>query len=166
MVPGPQGGIWRMVAYQSKVDSVEHVALVKGDISGEEPVLVRMHAVDLLDDMTGGTHWISIHNAMHMIGGVGRGVLVLIREHRPTALAERVSKLGVPPVASAAAGGGGSQNELRDYGIGAQILLDLGVKDMVLLSNTRRTLIGLDGYGLNIVGQRAIPNIIAEGYTG
>src|SRR5271170_2908244 len=56
VVPGPQGGLWRMVAYQSKVDGVEHVALVKGDISGSAPVLVRMHAVDTISDLLGGTH--------------------------------------------------------------------------------------------------------------
>jgi 3,4-dihydroxy 2-butanone 4-phosphate synthase/GTP cyclohydrolase II len=58
------------------------------------------------------------------------------------------------------------QRELRDYGIGAQILLDLGVKDMILLSNRRRTIIGLEGYGLNIVQQRPIPNVVGESYTG
>jgi 3,4-dihydroxy 2-butanone 4-phosphate synthase / GTP cyclohydrolase II len=114
--------------------------------------------VDLLDDMTGGPHWIGIHNAMHMISKEGRGVVVLIREHRKTALAERVGQL--------AAGTRRPQPELRDYGIGAQILLDLGVKNMVLLSNSRRTIIGLDGYGLNIVAQKPIPNIVGDGYAG
>jgi GTP cyclohydrolase II len=98
--------------------------------------------------MTGGPHWIAVHNAMHMIGRAGRGVVVLIREHRPTALAERVAQLtrGQPP----------PQEDLRDYGIGAQILLDLGVSNMILLSNRRRTIIGLDGYGLNVIEQRPI----------
>ena len=116
-----------------------------------------MHAVDLLDDMTGGPHWIAVHNAMHLISREGRGVVVLIREHRKTALAERVAQLGAGPR---------PQGELRDYGIGAQILLDLGVKDMILLSNRRRTIVGLEGYGLNIVEQRAIPNIVGESYAG
>ena len=92
--------------------------------TGPGPIMVRMHAVDLLDDMTASPHWISVHNSMHMIAQAGRGVVVFIREHRRTALAERVRKL--------------SQNAtpgrvLRDYGIGAQILLDLGVRRMVLL---------------------------------
>jgi len=142
------GGDWRVVVYANTVEYQEHLALVKGDISGPEPVLVRMHAVDLLDDMTGGTHWIAVHNAMHMIGRAGRGVVVLIREHRPTALAERVAQL--------ARGQRPPQEELRDYGIGAQILLDLGVSNMILLSNRRRTIIGLEGYGLNVVEQRPI----------
>ncbi len=142
------GGDWRVVVYANTVEYQEHLALLKGDVSGAEPVLVRMHAVDLLDDMTGGPHWIAVHNAMHMIGRAGRGVVVLIREHRPTALAERVAQL--------ARGQRPPQEELRDYGIGAQILLDLGVSNMILLSNRRRTIIGLEGYGLNVVDQRPI----------
>ena len=115
---------------------------MKGDLSGPDPVLVRMHAVDLLDDMTGGPHWIAVHNAMDMIAEAGRGAVVLIRDHRRTALSDRVRQLAMSPRPSA---------ELRDYGIGAQILLDLGVKNMVLLSNRARTIIGLEGYGLNVV---------------
>ena len=154
----PAGGDWRAVVYANTVEYQEHLALVKGDVSGVEPVMVRMHAVDLLDDMTGSPHWIALHNAMHMIGNAGRGILVLIREHRPTALAERVRLL--------AAGTPRPQRELRDYGIGAQILLDLGVKNMILLTNRRRTVIGLEGYGLNIVEQRPIPNIVGVDYEG
>ena len=154
----PAGGDWRAVVFANTVEYQEHLALVKGDVSGPEPVMVRMHAVDLLDDMTGSPHWIALHNAMHMIGNAGRGVLVLIREHRPTALAERVRLL--------AAGTPRPQRELRDYGIGAQILLDLGIKNMILLTNRRRTVIGLEGYGLNIVEQRAIPNIVGVDYEG
>jgi 3,4-dihydroxy 2-butanone 4-phosphate synthase/GTP cyclohydrolase II len=154
----PAGGDWRAVVFANTVEYQEHLALVKGDVSGPEPVMVRMHAVDLLDDMTGSPHWIALHNAMHMIGNAGRGVLVLIREHRPTALAERVRLL--------AAGTPRPQRELRDYGIGAQILLELGVKNMILLTNRRRTVIGLEGYGLNIVEQRPIPNIVGVDYEG
>jgi 3,4-dihydroxy 2-butanone 4-phosphate synthase / GTP cyclohydrolase II len=154
----PAGGDWRAVVFANTVEYQEHLALVKGDVSGPDPVMVRMHAVDLLDDMTGSPHWIALHNAMHMIGNAGRGVLVLIREHRATALAERVRLL--------AAGTPRPQRELRDYGIGAQILLELGVKNMILLTNRRRTVIGLEGYGLNIVEQRPIPNIVGVDYEG
>jgi 3,4-dihydroxy 2-butanone 4-phosphate synthase/GTP cyclohydrolase II len=148
------GGTWQAIVYANTVEYMEHLVLLKGDPVQPGPMLVRMHQIDLLDDMTGGAHWISMHNAMQMIAEEGRGALVLIREHRPTALSERVAKLGdasrQPP------------GELRDYGIGAQILLDLGVKDMVLLSNTRRTIVGLEGYGLNIVDQRAIEEPLGE----
>ncbi len=150
------GGEWKLIVYTNTVEHQEHLALVKGDLSGPAPVLVRMHAVDLLDDMTGGPSWISVHNAMHMIGREGRGAVVLIREHRKTGLSDRVRQLALsqrPP------------RELRDYGIGAQILLDLGVRDMILLSNRRRTVIGIEGYGLNIVGLRPIPETLREGQT-
>ena len=146
------------MVYANTVEYQEHLALIKGDVSGPEPVMVRMHAVDLLDDMTGSPHWIAMHNAMHMIGKAGRGIVVLIREHRPTALAERVRLL--------AKGAPLPTQELRDYGIGAQILLDLGVKNMILLTNRRRTVIGLDGYGLDIIEQRPIPNIVGVDYEG
>ncbi|MGH2928877.1 MAG: 3,4-dihydroxy-2-butanone-4-phosphate synthase [Solirubrobacteraceae bacterium] len=145
------GDDWTAVVYANTVEYQEHLALVKGDLSGPAPVLVRMHAVDLLDDMTGGPAWISVHNAMRMIAREGRGALVLIREHRRTALSDRVRELAMTPR---------PQRELRDYGIGAQILLDLGVRDMVLLSNRRRTIVGLEGYGLNIVEQRGIPDTV------
>jgi 3,4-dihydroxy 2-butanone 4-phosphate synthase/GTP cyclohydrolase II len=158
MYEHPAGGDWRAVVYANTVEYQEHLALIKGDVSGAEPVLVRMHSVDLLDDMTGSPHWIAVHNAMHMISKAGRGIVVLIREHRPTALAERVRLL--------AKGSPRPTPELRDYGIGAQILLDLGVKNMVLLTNRRRTVIGLDGYGLNIIEQRPIPNIVGVDYEG
>ena len=141
------GGEWKLIVYANTVEYAEHLVLLKGDLNGPGPILVRMHQVDLLDDMTGGPHWIALHGAMSMIAEEGRGAVVLLRETRKTALSERVAKLdGVnrPP------------RQLRDYGIGAQILLDLGVRDMVLLSNTRRTIIGLEGYGLNIVDQRPV----------
>ncbi len=86
---------------------------------------------------------------MQLIGEAGRGVVVLIREPQPTSLSERLAaRLAQRP---------DSQNELRDYGVGAQILIDLGVREMILLSNTKRTIIGLDGYGLSLIGQRALP---------
>ncbi|HTJ89682.1 MAG TPA: 3,4-dihydroxy-2-butanone-4-phosphate synthase [Acidocella sp.] len=150
MVPGPQGGLWRMVAYQSKVDNVEHVALVKGDVSGDAPVLVRMHAVDTISDLLGGTHVDSLHGAFAQIAAAERGVVVLIRENRPGAVSERIRDL---------VAGKRAEPALRDYGIGAQILLDLGVKDMILLSNHKRTIIGLEGYGLNVVEQRGIEGV-------
>ncbi len=141
------GGAWRLAVYANSVEYAEHLALVKGDLTAPGPVLVRMHAVDLLDDVLAGPHLSSLHGAMRMIVAAGRGVVVLLRERPPTALSERVRLLAAaarPPA------------ELRHYGIGAQILLDLGVRDMILLSNTRRTIIGLEGYGLNVVEQRAI----------
>jgi 3,4-dihydroxy 2-butanone 4-phosphate synthase/GTP cyclohydrolase II len=120
MVPGPYGEVWRMIAYTSMVDNIEHLAMVMGDLQSSEPVLVRMHAIDTMSDL---------------------------RENRPTAVSDRIRNIvrGTLP-----------EPALRDYGIGAQILIDLGVRDMILLSNHRRTIVGLDGYGLNVVEQREI----------
>ncbi len=144
------GGPWQLLVYANTVEYAEHLALVKGDLSGPEPVLVRMHGVDLLNDVLGGPGWHTVRGAMRQIGEAGRGAVVLIRETRPTGLSDRVRRLG---------GAQRPTHELRDYGIGAQILLDLGVKDLVLLSNTERTIIGIEGYGLNIMGRRPIEGI-------
>jgi len=143
----PEGGEWNLSVYANTVDYAEHLVLSKGDLSGPQPALVRMHAVDIVNDVLGGPHWSALFGAMRLIAHEGRGVVVLIRDTRPTAVSERVATM---------AGNARPQPFLRDYGIGAQILLDLGVRDMVLLSNTRRTVVGLEGYGLNIVEQRSI----------
>ncbi len=141
------GGDWRILIYATTLDYAEHVALVKGDLSGPTPPMVRMHAVNLLTDMLGEPEHSDLHGAMRMIAAEGRGAVVLIRETRPDALSQRVRLL---------AGAARPQRELRDYGIGAQILLDLGVVDMVLLSNHVRTIVGLDGYGLSVADTRPI----------
>jgi 3,4-dihydroxy 2-butanone 4-phosphate synthase/GTP cyclohydrolase II len=147
MISAPDGGNWRLLAFESKVDQVEHLALVKGDISSAAPVLVRMHAVDTIADVLVGRHLSSLHGAMTQIGLAERGVVVLIREHKKTAMSERIRQL---------ADGTHPEPALRDYGIGAQILLDLGVKNMILLTNHKLNIVGLEGYGLNVVEQRHI----------
>jgi 3,4-dihydroxy 2-butanone 4-phosphate synthase/GTP cyclohydrolase II len=125
--------------------------LVKGEVGGAEPVMVRVHGVNVLDDVLGdqGSGKAGeLHVAMEMIAAHGRGVVVLVREPRPTSLSDRIrAQLEQRPPAP----------ELRDYGVGAQILLDLGVSEMILLSNTKRCIVGLDGYGLKVVEQRPIP---------
>jgi 3,4-dihydroxy 2-butanone 4-phosphate synthase/GTP cyclohydrolase II len=143
-----EGGEWQLIVYANTVDNAEHMVLTKGDITDPAPLMVRVHAVDLLGDMLGGPHGTLLHHSMQLIAAEGRGALVLIRDNSPTSLSERVKLM---------AGGPRPIRSLRDYGIGAQILVDLGVKDMVLLSNTHRTVIGLEAYGLNIVEQRDIP---------
>jgi 3,4-dihydroxy 2-butanone 4-phosphate synthase/GTP cyclohydrolase II len=146
------GGEWRVVVYANTVEYGEHLVLIKGDLAGDTPVMVRMHAVDLINDFLADAPS-SLHGAMSMIAEHGRGAVVLIRETAPKSLSERVRKLSGAPR---------PQGELRDYGIGAQILLDLGVKDLVLLSNTHRTIIGIEGYGLNIVDQQSVDGIPGE----
>jgi 3,4-dihydroxy 2-butanone 4-phosphate synthase/GTP cyclohydrolase II len=147
------GNHLRIIAYQNLVDHVEHVAFVMGDLNEAEPVLVRMHAVDTLADFMGGSHINSLHGAIRLLTEQKRGVVVLIRESRPDAVSERVRHMLQRTRPEPA---------LRDYGIGAQILVDLGVKDMILLSNHERTIVGLEGYGLNIVEQRKIGSVVAD----
>ena len=156
------GGRWRLCIYVNTASYAEHVALVMGDITRGAPVPVRMHALnvleDVLGDMTMGRSG-ELAGAMEMIGREGRGVVVLIREPRPDSLTERLkARLGEVPVRKPGA-------ELRDYGVGAQILLDLGVREMVLLTNRPKTVIGLDGYGLTITDTRPIAPT-SEGMTG
>ncbi|MBW8727891.1 MAG: 3,4-dihydroxy-2-butanone-4-phosphate synthase [Inquilinus limosus] len=150
------GGDWRMLVYVNTARYAEHVVLVKGDISGDDPVLVRMHALNVLDDVLGDVHGGNagiLHGAMAEIGRAGRGVVVLIREPQPDSLSERLQRrLGGMPAKE-------SGHELRDYGVGAQILLDLGVSKLVVLSNHPRTIVGIDGYGLTVVEQRAIAGL-------
>ena len=145
------GGDFRMVIYANQVEYAEHVALVKGDITDGTPVMVRMHALDVLDDMLGfGAASDDLHQSMRQIGAAGRGVIVLLREPQTNTLSQRVKKRLGPQQA------GLSSSELRDYGVGAQILIDLGVKQMILLSNSQRHIIGLEGYDLTIIERRPI----------
>ncbi|HEY2132163.1 MAG TPA: 3,4-dihydroxy-2-butanone-4-phosphate synthase [Acetobacteraceae bacterium] len=150
VLPHAIGGDWKLIVYANTVEYAEHLVLVKGDLSGPEPVLVRMHQVDLLEDILGGKDNSNLHGAMRMIAEAGRGAVVMIREVRPAALSARVARLTEP---------GSAPTELRDYGIGAQVLLDLGLKDLVLLSNRHHTIIGIEGYGLNVVEHRCIPAV-------
>jgi 3,4-dihydroxy 2-butanone 4-phosphate synthase/GTP cyclohydrolase II len=149
------GGEFRLIIYANTVAYAEHIALVKGDVSTPGPVLVRMHSVNILDDVLGdraSSRSRDLHASMEAIGREGRGVVVLIREGYPTFLSDKLKarQEGVEP-------DGG--HELRDYGIGAQILRDLGVSEMVILSNNPMTVVGLEGYGLKIVSRRPIPEL-------
>jgi 3,4-dihydroxy 2-butanone 4-phosphate synthase / GTP cyclohydrolase II len=145
------GGEFRMLVYVNKVAYAEHIALIKGDIDTPEPVLVRMHALNVLDDVLcdrTSSRSFELQESMRLIGEEGRGVVVLLREPQATSLSSRVRQH--------LEGAEESAGELRDYGVGAQILSDLGVREMILISNRKKTIIGLDGYGLTVVGQRPI----------
>jgi 3,4-dihydroxy 2-butanone 4-phosphate synthase / GTP cyclohydrolase II len=150
-IQSTHGGDFRLYVYVTRTVYAEHVALVKGDLSADGPVPVRMHSLNVVEDVLGDNgegKALRLQQAMRMIEEYERGVVVLIRDLRPTSLSDRVrAKMGIgdPPVAA-----------LREYGVGAQILLDLGVRDMILLSNTKRTIISLEGYGLKVVEQRPI----------
>jgi len=142
------GGDWRMMIYANTISNIEHIALVKGDISGDTPVLVRMHALDLMADLLGEVSEKRAGNelasAMQMIADAGQGVVVVLREASASSLTAMVSQKIVAQI------DGGSNRELRDYGVGAQILTDLGVSQMILLSNTRPNVVSLEGYDLEI----------------
>jgi len=135
-----QGGEFTMKIYANTVEYAEHVALVKGDLSGDEPVLVRMHTVDFLNDVVGtgaDKDWL-IQNAMKTIEAEGRGVIVLLRDSSATALTDAFEL-------SHSSEGQQPEKRLVEYGIGAQILNDLGVSEMILLSNTpSRRIVGID----------------------
>ena len=151
------GGAFNFALYVNTINYAEHIALWKGDLSEGEAIPVRMHAINVMDDVLGDRasgKAGELQQAMQMIGEEGQGVVVLIREPSADALSSALqSRFGDE---SKPAG------ELRDYGVGAQILLDLGVRDMILLSNTKRTIIGLEGYGLKVVGQRPIAHADEE----
>ncbi len=153
------GGDWKAITFFNKATGDETMALVKGHIDPGQPTLVRMHTMSMFVDVFGETNERSglLSRSMEMIAAEGRGVLVLINKPmqgivtRFMALRAAGKSAGDPQV-----------EELRDYGVGAQILAELGVHDMVLLSNTHHSLVGLDGYGLSIVGERAIPGTGGE----
>jgi 3,4-dihydroxy 2-butanone 4-phosphate synthase/GTP cyclohydrolase II len=150
-IDSAHGGIFDLKVYATTVDPAEHVALVKGDVGGGGPVLVRVHAMNTLDDVlsAGGHRQTLVHKAMDIIGKAGRGVIVLIRESRPDAISSRLKREGDADRSG--------QQRLIEYGVGAQILLDLGVREMVLMSNApARKIVGLEGYGLKVVGHRSL----------
>ena len=138
------GGEWSLRIYSDEIQGAEHLALVKGDIGGDAPVLVRMHALDPLLDIIGSGPKGRAHEfqaAMRLIAEEGRGVVVLLRDLH--------MKLAVGPEAS--------PQTLRQYGLGAQILSSLGLSRIVLLTNSPKPrVVGLEAYGLEIVGTRKI----------
>jgi 3,4-dihydroxy 2-butanone 4-phosphate synthase/GTP cyclohydrolase II len=147
------GGEFRLVLYRNIIDQAEHVALVKGKIDPKTPTLVRMHQVDVVTDILGHAEARQsyVPEAMRAIAAhPGAGVIVFLRDPRPTAVSERLS--GVDTHAEAARG-------LRVYGVGAQILLDLGVRDLVALSSTQPRPAALEGYGLRITGWKAFDEL-------
>lgn len=140
------GGAWKVIVYSTTLEPGEHVALVKGDISRPGPVLTRMHAASLLHDLVGGAGARELHASMRMIEAEGRGVVVLLRDYRTDAMSAEI-RSGRDRAASPA---------LRDYGIGAQILADLGLQDIIRLSNNPRPVVGLEGYGLHVLETRPV----------
>ena len=138
------GGDWTMRIYTDQTQGAEHIALIKGDIGGDEPVLVRMHSLDPMLDMVGVGHEgraFEFSQSMKTIAAEGRGAVVLLRDLQMKLVPEE----------------GQSPQTLRQYGLGAQILSSLGLSRITLLSNSPQPkVVGLDAYGLEIVGTRMI----------
>ena len=148
------GGQWTARTYFNKATGDETLALIKGRIDSAHPTLVRMHTLSIFVDILGeelGDRGELLHRSMELIAAEGSGVIVLI--NRPM---ERLMSRTIDIKQRARAGETPDLEELRDYGVGAQILAELGVHDMILLTNTHHSLVALEGYGLNIVGERAI----------
>ncbi len=140
------GGVWRIIIYKNIIDQSEHIALVKGIINPNETILVRVHALDLLSDVLGKQsterNGSELSFAMETIANDGNGIIILIRDLSPESLSKRISK-SLKPIQK-------KSTNIREYGVGAQILSDLGVKKMTVLSNKKANAIGLEGFNLKI----------------
>jgi 3,4-dihydroxy 2-butanone 4-phosphate synthase/GTP cyclohydrolase II len=160
--------------YRSKVDGQHHLALVRGDVAGRQKVLVRVHSECLTGDVFGSRRCdcgSQLHQAMRQIAGAGHGVIVYMRQEgrgigfAPKIKAYKLQEQGYDTVEANQKLG--FDMDLREYGIGAQILVDLGLKTIRLLTNNPKKVVGLEGYGLKIVEQvpiRIKPNPHNERY--
>jgi 3,4-dihydroxy 2-butanone 4-phosphate synthase / GTP cyclohydrolase II len=141
------GGDWRAMTYRNKVDGTVNVVLQKGKVAAGQPTLVRMHSISIFHDLLGqaGPRKRILQRSMAEIGKAGEGLIVLLMPNDSASLTNEIG--GTPR----------TEMDLRSYGIGAQILADLGVHEMTLLTNAHRNIVALDGYAINIVGERPIP---------
>ena len=135
------GGQWRFLTYRNKVDGSEAYVIQKGHVVPGEPTLTRVHPISIFDDVLGkpGPRKRTLQRAMQAVGEHGSGVIVIIT--------------GRP----ASGKGYNEEDEVRNVGIGSQILADLKIHDMILLSNTQPNVVAIEGYGLNIVDHKPIP---------
>ncbi|MFC7049910.1 3,4-dihydroxy-2-butanone-4-phosphate synthase [Emcibacter nanhaiensis] len=141
------GGDWTLSVYRNTIDGSETPVLQKGEISPDQPTLVRMHGTSIFTDLLGqpGPRKRLLQRAMAEIGKEGSGVIVIFTSISQSSLQQAIESES-------------EDMQIRGYGIGAQILADLGISDMVLLTNSHHTMVGLEGYGLSVVEERQIPD--------
>ena len=134
------GGQWRLITYRNQVENSEAYVLQKGHVNPDEPTLARVHPISVFDDILGqpGPRKRTLQRAMSAIGEHGSGVIVIL-----------TSRIGKNEWSQ--------DEEIRNIGIGSQILADLGIHDMILLSNSRPDLVAIEGYGLTITDFKSIP---------
>lgn len=144
------GGDWKALTFYNKASQSEQLVLQKGRVDPEQPTLVRMHQFSPLSDTCGmdGKRQGLLQRCMEIIGAEGAGIIVMLRGSEPDILSLTLQReTGQGP---------GDMDELRNYGIGAQLLAELGVHDMILLTNSQHSLVALDGYDLAVVGHRPV----------
>ncbi|MCA2976783.1 MAG: 3,4-dihydroxy-2-butanone-4-phosphate synthase [Myxococcaceae bacterium] len=148
-------GEFRAYAYSTDVDATVHLALVKGDVAGKAPIITRIHRTTLLGDvMDACTGESSLQQAFRRISVEGRGVIVVLQKH-----VSAVDALHVRPVSNEQqVPGRAGHTRLQEFGVGAQILQDLGVRRLRLLTNTANTIVGVERYGLEVVEQLPLTN--------
>ena len=156
-------GDFDLALYRSRVDGQHHIALIRGDVAGQKNVLVRVHSECLTGDVFGSRRCDcgpQLHQAMRQVADAGQGVIVYMRQEgrgiglAPKIKAYKLQEQGYDTVEANEKLGYGM--DLREYGIGAQILVDLGIKTIRLLTNNPKKLVGLEGYGLEIIQQVSI----------